>query len=202
MYTYNFKLKKMAKRKKRGHKTRKRRHVGALNLRGKDTTMKLVALAAGFLIGPKLNAAIDKANTATSTTGVVTTKVDPTIIMVGEIGVGGLLLMRKRSNTILKLGGGVLAGAGIRRAIGKMGLMNGFQSVPVIGRHRMAGYQSVPVLGASMPPQLSGRSGTPMQLQGFRVNGYVPTGSGVMGSIGAVDSGSGITNSGGGSCMG
>jgi hypothetical protein len=197
----------MARRKHRGHKTRRRRrNVGALNLKGKDTTMKLVALAAGFLIGPKLNAAIDKANTATSTTGVVTNKVDPTIIMVGEIGVGGLLLMRKKSNMILKLGGGVLAGAGLRRAIGKMGLMNGFmngfQSVPVIGRPRMAGYQSVPVLGASMPPQLSGPQRTPMQLQGFRVNGYVPTGSGVMGGIGATDNASGITNTGGGCCMG
>lgn len=193
----------MPKRKKRGGSRRRRRHVGALNLKGKDTTLKLAALAAGFLIGPKLNAAIDKANTTTSTTGVVTTKVDPSFIMVGEIGVGGLLLMRKKSNMIMKIGGGVLAGAGLRRAIGKMGLMNGFQSVPVIGRHRMAGYQSTPVLGrATMPPQLAGPSG-PAQLQGFRVNGYTPTGSGVMGSIGAIgDMGSGITNTGGGGCMG
>lgn len=190
----------MARRKRHGGKRRRRRHVGALNLKGKDTTMKLAALAAGFLIGPKLNTMIDDANKSTSTTGVVTTKVDPSIIMVGEIGVGGLLLMRKKSNTILKIAGGVLAGAGLRRAIGKMGIMNGFQSVPVIGKHRMAGYQSVPVLGRTMPPQLSGS--TPAQLQGFRVNGYTPTGSGVMGRIGAVDAGSGITNTGGGGLMG
>ena len=91
-------------------------------------------------------------------------------------------------------------GAGIRRALSVMGIMSGYQAVPVIGRHRMAGYQNTPVLGG-VPPQLSGR---PAQLQGFRVNGYRPTGSGVMGGIGAIaeGAGSGITNSGGGGYMG
>lgn len=185
--------------RKRKKTHRRRRHVGALGLKGKDSMLKLAALGAGFLIGPKLNAAIDKANVATSSTGVQTTRIDPNIIMLGEIGVGGLLMMYKKAPKAARLAGGVLAGMGLRRAFGKLGFMTGFQSVPVIGRHRMAGYQSTPVIGR-MPPQLSGS--TPMQLQGFRVNGYTPTGSGVMGKVGAIDQGSGITNTGGGGCMG
>lgn len=180
--------------------------MGAMGLKGKDSTMKLAALAGGFLLGKQINGAIDnlltKVMPAPTTTTTTTTSSTGTIATVGEIGLGGLLLLRKRSATPLKLIGGLLAGAGIRRAIGAMGIMNGYQSVPVIGRHRMAGYQSVPVIGrGTIPAQLAGGSG-PAQLQGFRVNGYTPTGSGVMGSIGAVDGGSGITNSGGGGYMG
>lgn len=196
-------------RKRRKHSTRRRRrNVGALGLKGKDTGLKLAALAGGFLLGKAINTQVDKLlaklnpnSTATATT---TTSSMGTLATVGEIGVGGLLLLRKKSggmNTYLKVAGGVLAGAGIRRAIGQMGFMNGYQSVPVIGRHRMAGYQSVPVIGQrTVPAQLAGGS-TPAQLQGFRVNGYTPTGSGVMGRVGAIDGGSGITNSGGGGYM-
>lgn len=82
-----------------------------------------------------------------------------------------------------------------------MGVMNGiggYQNVPVIGAHRMAGYQNVPVIGANpIPAQLSGR--TPPQLSGYRpagsgVGGYLSQGTGVMGSIGCCDGGSGITS--------
>lgn len=187
---------------------RRRRHgsVGALKLGGKDSGLKLIALAGGFFLGKQINAAIDKLNTTTTGTPAVSTnRVNPNMLTVGEIGIGGLLLLRKKSpgmlGTGLQVAGGVLAGAGLRRAIGQLGFMNGYQSTPVIGRHRMAGFQSVPVIGQRMPPQLSGSRG-PAQLQGFRVNGYTPTGSGVMGSIGSTDTGSGITNSGGGGYMG
>lgn len=202
------------RRKHSTHHRRRRRHVGALGLKGKDTGLKLAALAGGFFLGKSINGMIDslavKMSPATGTTAVtsnITGSNIPTVAAtVGEVGVGGLLLMMKKrpgtTGMILKVAGGVLAGAGLRRAIGQMGFMNGYQSVPVIGRHRMAGYQSVPVIGQrTIPAQLAGGN-TPAQLQGFRVNGYTPTGSGVMGKIGAIEGGSGITNSSGGGYMG
>lgn len=203
----------MAKRRKTKKGGRRRRRVGAF-MGGKDTALKLAALAGGFLLGKTINAQIAKVNVktvpATATTPATTTTMVPqTVVTVAELGIGGLLLLRKggsgTAGMVTKVAGGVLAGAGLRNAFGQMGIMAGYQSVPVIGRHRMAGYQSVPVIGANkMPVQLSGQ--TPSQLQGFRVNGYKPTGSsvGVMGSIGAIDSGvgSGITTSCGSGYMG
>lgn len=202
----------MAKRRKTKKGGRRRRRVGAFGMGGKDTALKIAAIAGGFLLGKTINAQIAKVNVktvpATATTPATTTTIVPqTVVTVAELGIGGLLLLRKSGSgtagMISKVAGGVLAGVGLRNALGQMGIMSGYQSVPVIGRHRMAGYQSVPVIGANkMPPQLSGK--TPMQLQGFRVNGYTPTGSGVMGSIGAIDSGvgSGITTSCGSGYMG
>lgn len=192
-------------RRKRGahHKTRRRRHrsVGAMSVKGlakNKTAIKLVSLAAGaFLAGGAINDAIDKANATKDASGAATTRLDTSILTIGEVGIGGLLLLAKTKGTaglIMSVAGGLIAGAGLRRAAKQFGIITGFQSVPVIGRHRMAGFQSVPVIGQRfMPPQLSGRA--PAQLQGFRVNGYIPTGSGV-GTMGRVEGGSGITNSG------
>jgi hypothetical protein len=202
----------MSKRRKTKKGGRRRRRVGAFGMGGKDTALKIAAVAGGFFLGKSINAAIDKLNTkvipATATTSATSASIVPTdLITIGELGIGGLLLLRKGGTgtmgTVTKVAGGVLAGVGVRKLLAGMGIMSGYQSVPVIGRHRMAGYQSVPVIGAGkMPVQLSG--GTPSQLQGFRVNGYKPTGSsvGVMGGIGAIDNGSGITNSCGSGCMG
>jgi hypothetical protein len=196
----------MAKRKK--HSKRRRRRVGALGIGKGDTGIKLLAVAGGFFLGNTINTQIDKflpkepAPAGSTTVSTTPTKGAQTAAMVGEIGLGGLLLMRKRSGTITKVAGGVLAGAGLKRALGVMGIMNGiggYQNVPVIGAHRMAGYQNVPVIGAnSIPAQLSG-SRTPPQLSGYRpagsgVGGYLSQGTGVMGSIGACDNGSGITS--------
>lgn len=205
----------MHHRRKKHSARRRRRHVGAFKLKAGSTGLKLAAVAGGFFLGKGINEAIDKLiakASPTSTTTTTTTAASSntgTIASVAEIGVGGLLLMRKGGGKMampLTIAGGILAGAGLRRVIGQLGFMNGFQSVPVIGRHRMAGYQSVPVIGQRVvPPQLAGPT-VPPQLMGFRVNGgmgaYTPTGSGVMGKIGAVDGGSGITNSGGGGYMG
>ena len=200
----------MPKRRKAKKGGRRRRRVGAFGMGGKDTGLKLAALAGGFLLGNTINSQLDKLFTkttaATATTPATTTAPPSTMLTVGELGIGGLLLLRKSTGTIgmvSKVAGGLLAGAGLKRGLKAIGIMSGYQSVPVIGRHRMAGYQSVPVIGANkMPPQLSGK--TPSQLQGFRVNGYTPTGSsvGVMGGIGAVDGGSGITTSCGSGYMG
>lgn len=196
-------------RRRTHHKKHRRRHsrrVGALNLKSKDTGLKLLAVAGGFFMGDAINGGIDSlvtkvtGGTATTTTTPATTSTSP-VTAIAEIGIGGLLLMRKKSggmNTVLKLGGGVLAGAGIKRLMKQMGVIKGYQSVPVIGRHRMTGYQSVPVIGG-IPPQLAGKM--PAQLQGYRVNGYTAAGSGVMGAIDS-GSGSGITTHSGSGYMG
>jgi hypothetical protein len=201
----------MAHKKK--HKRRRSRRVGGLGIGKGDTGLKLLAVAGGFFLGNTINTQIDKflpkeAPPAGSTTpSTVPTRTAKMAATAGEIGLGGLLLLRKRSNTIMKVAGGVLAGAGLKRALNVMGVMNGiggYQNVPVIGAHRMAGYQSVPVIGANTPAQLAGR--TPPQLSGYRpagsgVGGYLSQGSGVMGSMGSCEGGSGVTNTGGGGYM-
>lgn len=196
----------MAKRKKT-HKAR-RRSVGGMSLNPKSTVVKLVSVAAGYFLADTINGQIDKvivpAPVTATSTGFSLDK--NTLVMAGQVGIGSYLLLKKGKASLLTvIPGGLLAGAGLKRALKKFGIVSGYQSVPIIGRrHRMAGYQSVPVIGG-MPGQLSG---TPLQLQGFRVNGYRPTGSkgvGVMGSMysgrGVNGSGSGITNTGGGGCM-
>lgn len=201
----------MARRRKKQAKRRRSRRVGALSLGGKDTGMKLLAVGAGFLLGDTINGFIDKAlpkeatpagSTAVST---VPTKNAQTLAMVGGLGIGGLLLLRRQSGTPLKVAGGVLAGASLKRALKVMGVISGYQSVPVIGRHRMAGYQSTPVIGLTTPAQLGNR--VPPQLGGYRpagsgVSGYVNQGSGVMGGIGACENGSGITGTNGSGYLG
>lgn len=197
------------KRHTRHHgRRRRRRGVGALKLGGKDIGLKLAAVAGGWFLGGVVNTAIDKVLPKTTDPVPVPTKNGQIMATAGEIGIGGLLLLRRSSGTsgmVQKVAGGLLVGAGLKRALHVMGVISGYQNVPVIGRHRMAGYQNVPVIGAT-PPQLAGK--TPAQLQGFRVNGYtpagsgvgayIPSGSGVMGSIGNCDGGSGITNTGSG----
>jgi hypothetical protein len=197
--------------RRRGHRRhtshrRHRRRVGALRLGGKDTTVKLLSVGAGFLLGPAINKMVDGFLPKTTDPVPVPTKNASTVAAVGMVGLGGLLLMQQRSQPILKYAGGVLLGAGLKRALSVLGVIQGYQSVPVIGRHhRMAGYQSVPVIGANVvPPQLAGMR-TPPQLSGYipagsGVGGYIPAGSGVsnvMGSIGTCDSSSGITNTSG-----
>lgn len=192
----------MAKGRKR-HKRRRSRRVGAFSLGGSDTGVKLLAVGAGFFLGNTVNGVINKMLPKTTDPVPVPTRSANTLATVGQVGIGGLLLMRKQSGNAgmaMKVAGGLLLGSGIKRALALTGIMAGYQSVPVIGKHRMAGYQSVPVIGAStVPAQLAGR--TPPQLSGYRpagsgVGAYVNQGSGVMGSVGSCDSGSGIMSSG------
>lgn len=195
-------------RRRKHHKRRHHRRVGALGIGKGDFAIKLLSVAGGFFLGNTINEQIDKIlpkqpSPAGSTTPSTTpTKTGDALAMAGEIGLGGLLMLRRRGGTIAKVAGGIIAGAGIKRALKVMGVMNGiggYQNVPVIGSHRMAGYQNVPVIGAnSIPAQLAG-SRTPPQLSGYRpagsgVGGYLSQGTGVMGSIGACDNGSGITS--------
>jgi len=126
----------MAHRRKHHHRRshRRRRRVGALGLGGSDTTMKLLSVGAGFLLGSTINTQIDKMLPKTTDPVPVPTKNASMAATVGLVGIGGLLLMRKKSQPALKYAGGVLLGAGLKRALKVLGVVSGYQSVPVIGR--------------------------------------------------------------------
>ncbi len=190
----------MAKKRSKSTKKKsgKRRRVGGVGGMNLNTpVMKLLGLAAGyFLTADLVNETIDTALTKKTTDPTTGAQVNApisegtkTIITGGEIGIGGLLLMKKKQSLITFAAGSVAGGAGIKRALKKFGVIKGYQSVPVIGKHRMAGYQAVPVIGVT-PPQLAGG---PAQLQGYKVGngalgagldyGYNSQGSGVMGAM-------------------
>lgn len=199
----------MAHRRRKHRQHRQRRHrrrvMGAFGMseRTKDMGVKILSIAGGFVLGNAINDTIDKILPKTTDPVTHLTSISKTtsnLTAAGEVGIGALLLLKKSrgtTGTIMKAAGGILAGAGIKRALKTMGVLTGYQSVPVIGRHRMAGYQSVPVIGANVPPQLAGK--VPAQLQGYRVGAYTPSGSGVMGNA---DGGSGITSTSGGGYLG
>lgn len=200
----------MAKRKKHS-KRRKVSGIGAM-LNPKSPLVKIGALAIGYLMGDTINNFADtlipdsltNATAATATTAakpaMLSADQADQVLMAGEIGLGALLLLKGKPNVIKTIAGGVLAGAGIQRAlisfnIVKPTAVKGYQAIPVIG-----GYQKVPVIG-SVPAQLQGTvTKTPAQLQGYRVNGYTPNGSGMAGVMGSLyttaDSQGGGTGSG------
>lgn len=180
----------MAKKKKR---TSRRRRVGAMSMNPGSPLVRAASLAAGYFLGDSINAQVDKvlpaSMTATTATGV--TAYVPSIL---ELGVGGALLLMKGKPSLIKtVAGGIVAGAGLRRALKKAGVVSGFNRVPVIG-----GFNRVPVIGG-IPSQLSG---VPAQLAGYRtaatrgLNGFRT--SRTMGSTQDQYGGSGITNNGSG----
>lgn len=194
----------MAKKKKAKKSGKRRRRVGGIGgLNLNSPAVKLLGVAAGyFLTADLVNNGLDSVlakKTEPTVPGAAPTpqplsEGTKTMLTVGEVSLGGLLLMRKKQSLITFALGAVAAGAGVKRGLKKFGVIKGYQSVPVIGKHRMAGYQSVPVIGVT-PSQLAGAPG---QLQGYTVSGgldygYASQGSGVMGStINPNANGSGI----------
>lgn len=156
----------------------------------------IAATAAGYFFADEINAQLDKFYPNTVVPAGTTSFTDPnTIKLAGQLGLGGYLLLSKGKPSLIKTGaGGILAGSGLKRGLKKFGMITGYQSVPVIG-NRLGGYQAVPVIGSRTPAQLSG---APAQLQGFRVNGYQPTGSGVMGKVSGLYDGFGVNGCGSG----
>lgn len=166
---------KKAKKKKAG---KRRRGVGAMSFNPNNPLIQWGSIAAGFFLAKPVNEAIDKV--------VPADKVDPKLTAAGQAGIGSLLVFKKFTknkmlNTITTVGGGIVAGAGVKRGMDALGIggIGGYQTVPAIN-----GYQSVPAVGATK-----------------RINGYNP-GNGGMSlngtmipmrqAIGAVGSGSGV----------
>lgn len=185
----------MAHRKKKVGKSGKKRSGGS---RKTDLIIKLAAVGIGYFGADSINPMIDKIVPKKKDANGVETP-NENIAMAGELGLGGLLLLKKMpvgNKTVqiaLTAAGGILAGAGLKRAMKKLGVINGYQGTPVIGRYKMAGYQSTPVIGRmAVPGQLTG---VPGQLSGYRPAGsgmgaYKSQGSGVIGSM--MQNGSGL----------
>lgn len=168
----------MAKRKK-SRKTSRRRRVGAMSFNANSPLVKFGSIAVGFLASDKINAMIDK---------VTGGKLDPKLVALLQAGGGAYysFMHKGKKNLPLAVVSGVLTGAGAKRAMSSFGigkLLAGYGDVPVIGK-RVAGYQEVPVIG-----------------NGGYVTGYDTAKVPVMAGVSAGDSGSGITNSGGGGYM-
>lgn len=112
----------MAKKKtKVGNKTAAR---GKSLLNPSSPVVKYGAIVLGFAMGTKINDAIDK-----MTGG----KIDTKIIAGGQVGLGALLAFKKgKPSLVTSVVGGVLLGAGAKRAMGAFGI-GGFYDVPAVG---------------------------------------------------------------------
>lgn len=133
---------KYSKRKKASKKTSRRRRIGAAALNLNSPLVKYGSIAVGYLMANAINTPLDK---------VIPTSIDGKLVAAGQVGLGAMLAFKKSNKSMLTtVGGGILVGAGIKRAMGAFGLgsIGGYQSVPVIGNtQRMGAYQNVPVIG-------------------------------------------------------
>lgn len=166
----------MAKRRK-SRKTSRRRRVGAMAMTASNPLVKYGSVAAGFLLAAKINPLIDKAAGT----------LDPKIVAGGQIGIGVAYMLTKGKKTMpLTVVTGILAGAGLKRAMTAFGIagIGGYGAVPVIGQSkRLMGYQNVPVIGGGYK--------TPGQLNG---NGYTTSNQKIMGTVGYTNA-SGLNSS-------
>lgn len=177
----------MARRKKAKKRTSRRRRVGAMSFNPNSPLVKYGSLLLGFVLANKINPAIDK---------ITGGKIDDKIIAgVSTLGGGYYLFMHKgKKNLIVTAAAGVAAGAGIKRGMAAFGigsLLGGYGKVPVLGNRRVAGYHGVPVLGNRVNGYDAGQM----------VGAYRSNPKPFPNSMAGVDTGSGVTNTGGGGCM-
>lgn len=162
-------------------KTKRRRVGAAASLNPSSPIVMLGSVAAGFLLGDTINEPIDKLLKGDKAAVPETTN---KLVGAGQTGVGALLLLGKGKKSMLKtVAGGVLAGSGAKRLLKALGIMGGYQAVPVLGSQArgVGGYQAVPVLGNPYNPE--GINGYMVNGSGYRVNGgYNSDTAKVMGS--------------------
>ena len=145
---------KHAKRRKSAKKTtRRRRRIGAVALNANSPIVQYGSIAAGFLLGTQVDTMLSK---------VIPANVDGKIIAAGEVGIGYMLSFgNKGAKKLLPtVAGGLMIGAGIKKAITAFGI-GGFQMVPAVG-----GYRSVTAIGAP-PKRLSGYNAGRNGLNGY-----------------------------------
>lgn len=167
--------------KKATHRThRRRRSVGALAMTANSPLVMIGSVAVGFLAGSQINQAINMLIPANLKTQAGTGKA----VAAGQVGLGALLILGKGKKSMIKtIAGGLLAGAGVKRATivfktGTTDTLGGYGDVPVIGAYvpnsqlngrRVHGYGDVPVVGNAMGA--------------YTPNTQLGSGSRVMGSI-------------------
>lgn len=122
----------MAKRKKHTHRkgTRRRRRVSGVALNAKSPIIGYGAIAAGYFLGDKINAALAK---------VVPSSIDPKIVAAVE-AVAGYLVRSKVKGTAGQLAGGVLMGAGVKAAIAAFKPATTVAGLPTIGDYQNMRY--------------------------------------------------------------
>jgi hypothetical protein len=160
----------MAK-KKVGKKNAAKR-MGATSLLNPANPMLLYgSIALGyFVVGSKINDMIDQA---------AGDKIDGKIIAAGEVGLGYLLAKNKKKSLLTTVGGGIVIGAGIKRALTSFGI-GGFYNVPGV-----AGFYDVKAVNRAK-----------------RLGAYTPGGGGMSyNSRSAMNGSGGLMNSGGSSYM-
>lgn len=135
-----------AKRKK-SKSARRRRRMSGLALNPTSEIVQYGSIAAGFLLGDKINAVIDKVADPT--------KIDSKLVAGGQIGLGTayMFLKKGKKNIVLTVASGLLIGAGAKRGLKAFGIgdlaINGYQHVPSVN-----GYQNVPSVGGGRRKQL------------------------------------------------
>jgi len=165
---------KHAKRRKKATHRRSRRRIGAMALSPSSPLVKFGSMAAGFLLGDKINEALDK---------VVPATIDDKIVAAAELGIGYMLALKKggRASLPKTVAGGLLLGAGAKKLMSSLGIgsIGGYQMVPTVG-----GYQGVPALGNKAikgyvpgPGALNGYATTKQQIGG---HGLVKEGGSLM----------------------
>lgn len=166
----------MATRRKHKKKThhRRRHRMGALSMSASSPIVKYGSIAAGYLLGDLLNQQLIDKLFGTPTDPVKTGKG----IAIGQIGLGAYLsfmkLGRKPKTTIEVVLGGVLLGAGAKRAmvVFKAGAttMSGYGDVPTLGAYKVPGQLGRKVAGYGDVPTIGGYK-TPGSLNGAKVMG-------------------------------
>jgi hypothetical protein len=159
---------KHAKRRKKTH-SRRRRMSGGLALNASSDLVKYGSIAAGYLLGDKINAQIDKA--------IDPTKIDQKLEGAVQAGAGAayMFLKKGKKNMILTVASGVMLGSGAKRALKAFGIgalpINAYQNMPHVNgiprRKALSGYQDLNHVGAHNP---SG-SGMGFNAQRIPING-------------------------------
>lgn len=125
----------------------KRRSMGALDLKPGNPLVQLAAVGIGyFMAADPVNEFIDKQLSKKEASGATTPPTAQTkkIVAVATTGAGAALVLMGKKTMVKTLGGGVLAGVGLKRALKEFNIISGYQNVPVL-----AGYQNVPVLAGA-----------------------------------------------------
>lgn len=126
----------MAKKRKKQTTRRRGRRMGAMSLNASSPLVKYGSIAAGFFLARPINGLIDK----------VVMDIDPKLVAAGQVGIGALIAFRKgggKGKLISTIAGGVMVGAGAKRAMSAFGV-GGFRSVPAVN-----GWQNVPAVNGT-----------------------------------------------------
>lgn len=113
----------MAKKRKAKKTSHRRRRVSGVALSAKSPLVTFGSIVAGYLVGDKINDAL---------ANVVPASVDPKIVAAAE-AVAGFLIKKKMKGVAGQAIGGILIGAGAKKALKEFGVISG---LPTVGGYR------------------------------------------------------------------